>query len=427
MRRYNASAWSPTGRTIAAITLLLALFGIINIFSAISEDPSLSQLVSLEVNSGKQLVRLGVAIVLCSLLFVFTSRIRFFFDAAYPLYLFSLLLLIAALFIGREVAGAKSWLALGSVRVQPSEFMKLATALALARFFADNKKRGLQNLSVLIRGAAIVIVPMLLIILQGDTGSALVFSSFLIVFYREGMSKVVTLVIVSMGVLFYITVFFYQDYTVHIIVTLAVLNGLYYLFSKRTNLHLFAAIATASVMIFLVISTKFILTNVLKPHHKKRIEVLVNPSMDPLGMGWQVNQSKIAIGSGGVFGKGYFKGTQTNFQFIPDQSTDFIFCTVAEEFGFLGAIALVGFFALLFYYLLEMAESQNHHFSKVYGYCVFSILFFHFFVNIGMTMGLVPVIGIPLPLISYGGSSLMSTLLLIAIFLKLDTHREQFF
>ena len=426
MRRYQAGIWSSVSKNITIIVLLIILMGILNIFSAVSEDMSMSAFFSLEANSGKQLIRLGLVSILIFLLFIITNRARFFIDIAYPMYFLGIAVLLVVLFIGKEVAGAKAWINLAGIRLQPSEFMKLFTALAVARFLSDHEKTELENWSVLIRASFLVILPMVLIVAQGDTGSALVFSSFLIVFYRRNMPKLLMAWIFSMGILFCITIFFYKEHTPEILLVLVALGSLYLWVVKRTKVRIFYTIAAVSVAALFVLSTKFILTDILKPHQRKRIELLVDPSMDPLGMGWQVTQSKIAIGSGGLLGKGYFKGTQTNFQFIPDQSTDFIFCTVAEEFGFIGSMFLVLLFSLLFYFILQMAESQNHYFSKTYAYCVFSILFFHFFVNVGMTMGLVPVIGIPLPLVSYGGSSLISTLLLVGILLKLDFHNDQY-
>jgi rod shape determining protein RodA len=325
------------------------------------------------------------------------------------------------LFFGSEIAGSKSWFVMGPVRLQPSELAKFATALGIAKFFSSKTVR-LDRLKDLITSASMVIVPMALIVLQGDAGTALVFTSFILVFYREGLNPLFLIIGISAAIIFVMTLLFNHIY---ILLGIAILATIVILFGKKTPKRIMTIIGAAILVAGVVFSVDFVITDVLKPHQQNRIKALINPDADPLGYGWNVTQSKIAIGSGGKFGKGFLQGTQTKFDFVPEQSTDFIFCTIGEEHGWFGSFVLIGLFITLLLRIVFIAERQKASFARVYGYCVASIIFLHFGVNIGMTIGLFPVAGIPLPFFSYGGSSLWSFTILLFILIKLDAHRTQ--
>ncbi|HEY9487172.1 MAG TPA: rod shape-determining protein RodA, partial [Chryseosolibacter sp.] len=266
-------------------------------------------------------------------------------------------------------------------------------------------------------------IPMFLILLQKDTGTALVFTVFVLVFFREGMSPFIILIGLACAAIFVLTLLVDNQYYLYLgvgaLLILAILMG-------RKKFKRIALLTVGALSIVMLIgSVDYIVTDVLKPHQQNRIKALINPDADPLGFGWNVTQSKIAIGSGGFSGKGFLEGTQTKFDFVPEQSTDFIFCTIGEEHGWIGSLFTIALFMLLLLRIVFLAERQKNKFSRVYGYSVACILFFHFAVNIGMTIGLFPVIGIPLPFFSYGGSSLWGFTILLFIFLKLDAHRMQ--
>jgi rod shape determining protein RodA len=270
---------------------------------------------------------------------------------------------------------------------------------------------------------ALIGAPMLLILLQKDTGTALVFTVFLLVFFREGMSPFIILIGLACSVIFVLTLLVENKYNLHIAIGVLLLAAILMGRKKFKRIAMLTAGALAIIMV--IESVNYIVTNVLKPHQQNRVKALINPDADPLGFGWNVTQSKIAIGSGGFMGKGFLEGTQTKFDFVPEQSTDFIFCTIGEEHGWIGSLFTISLFMLLLLRIVFLAERQKNKFGRVYGYSVASILFFHFAVNIGMTIGLFPVIGIPLPFFSYGGSSLWGFTILLFIFLKLDAHRMQ--
>ena len=324
--------------------------------------------------------------------------------------------------IGKEVGGNKAWLGIGSFGVQPSEFAKFVVALAVAKYVSSVGFRmdNLRQQGILF---GLIGLPMALILLQKDTGTALVFTSFIFVFFREGMSPFLMIVGICAATLFILTLLVPNQLYLHgaILVILAMLIG----FGKK-KLKRIAILTVGAVMIMGVIeSVDYVVTDVLKPHQQNRVKALINPDADPLGFGWNVTQSKIAIGSGGFFGKGFLKGTQTKFDFVPEQSTDFIFCTIGEEHGWIGSLVVMTLFVALLLRIIYIAERQKNRFTRVYAYSITSIFFFHFAVNIGMTIGLFPVIGIPLPFFSYGGSSLWGFTILLFILLKLDAHRGQ--
>jgi rod shape determining protein RodA len=336
-----------------------------------------------------------------------------------PIYLITILLLIMVLLFGTTISGSKSWFQIGDFRLQPAEFAKFSTALALASLLG-RINISLDQFRTRVIAFAIIAVPALLILLQYDTGSAIVFGAFMLVLYREGLPGWPLLLAMICGVLFLITLYTSQT---------AVLLGLVGVFVvalfliKRNIQNIFTLLGTLAAAVLFVLSVEFVFHNVLEPHQRVRINVLIGLEEDIRGAGYNVHQSKIAIGSGGLFGKGFLQGTQTKFNFVPEQSTDFIFCTVGEEWGFVGSLVLIGIYLALFIRLIDLAERQRSVFSRVYGYAVLGILFFHFMVNIGMTIGLMPVIGIPLPFVSYGGSSLWAFTLMLFVFLKQDANR----
>ncbi len=347
---------------------------------------------------------------------------RFYEAFAYVAFGIILILLILVPIIGKEVGGNKAWIGVGSFGVQPSEFAKFITALAVAKMIGSVgfKMDNLRNQTILF---GLVGLPMVLILLQKDTGTALVFTSFVFVFFREGMSPFLMIIGICAAFIFILTLLVPNQLYLHggIIIGLALLIILGKKKLKRISILVIGAIIIMGV----IESVDYVITDVLKPHQQNRIKALINPDADPLGYGWNVTQSKIAIGSGGFFGKGFLKGTQTKFDFVPEQSTDFIFCTIGEEWGWVGSFVVVVLFMALLLRVIFIAERQKSRFARAYGYGVVSIFFFHFAINIGMTIGLFPVIGIPLPFFSYGGSALWGFTILLFVLLKLDAHRGQ--
>jgi rod shape determining protein RodA len=347
---------------------------------------------------------------------------KLFDSLAYPIWIFFVLMLILVLFVAREVNGARSWIEIGAFRFQPAEFTKFATALAVAKFASRSsfKMGKVKDLAIL---ALLVGVPAILIIVQGDMGTALVFSVFIIVLFREGLSAWPLVMGLLMAIIFLLALLV-PDH-LYLWIGTGVLAALLIVFNRKSLKRIAVIIIMAIIVSGMFEGVDYAFNSFLKPHQQNRILVLLNPNIDPLGVGWNVTQSKIAIGSGGVAGKGYLQGTQTTFDFVPEQSTDFIFCTIGEEHGWIGSFVLILLFMTLFLRIIYLAERQKWAFVRIYGYAVASILFFHFAVNIGMTIGLFPVIGIPLPFFSYGGSSLLSFTLLLFIFLTLDANRMQ--
>ncbi len=401
------------------IVVALALAGWLNIYAVVYDSQLDQNIFDLSLNSGKQLLWFGFSIMVVSLIMILD--IRFFDSFSYAIYGLVVLLLISVLVFGTVVSGSKSWFELGFVRFQPAEFAKFATALAVAKFLSKPQIK-LDNFKVWGILGFIVSIPATLIILQGDTGSALVFGAFILVFYREGLSPLLVLTGIIAVALFVLTLLFGQLY---LIVGISAVALILIIIGKRTKKRISAILAIAGLTLGVVMSVGYVVNNVLQPHQQNRVKAFINPEADPLGYGYNVTQSKIAIGSGGLFGKGFLEGTQTKFDFVPEQSTDFIFCTIGEEHGWLGSLILISLFVILLLRIIFIAERQKSNFSRVYGYCVAGILFFHFTVNIGMTIGLFPVIGIPLPFFSYGGSSLLAFSILIFILLKMDAHRMQ--
>jgi rod shape determining protein RodA len=334
-----------------------------------------------------------------------------------------LLILVSVLVFGTEISGSKSWFQVGSVAIQPAEFGKFAACLALARYLSSYSTDFDKLRSKIISGA-IILAPAVLVLLQNDTGSAVVYPALILVLYREGLSGNLLLLGAYVLVLFFLTVLLNQFI---VIAGLAAIAIFLYFAYKKVRKKLLILVTMLILSAGFVLTVDYVFDNALESHQKTRINVLLGKDTDLKGAGYNVNQSKIAIGSGGLLGKGFLQGTQTKFNFVPEQSTDFIFCTIGEEWGFVGSAVVVVLYVLLLYRLIKMAERQRSDFSRIYGYGVASILFFHFTINIGMTLGLVPVIGIPLPFISYGGSSLWAFTILLFIFVKLDAKRFSLF
>lgn len=402
------------------IYIVMVLLGWFNIFAAVYDETANQSIFDFSLNSGRQLMFIAAsAIIILAILIV---DMRFYEAAGWLIYGAVIFLLILVPIIGKEVGGNKAWLGIGSFGVQPSEFAKFATALVVAKIIGSVGFRmdRPRNQMILF---GIILVPMALILLQKDFGTALVFTAFLLVFFREGMSPFLLIIGIAMAVIAILTLIVDNQWYLH--GGIVVLALIIVFFGKRTVKRILTIGVGALIIIGTIESFDYVINNVLPVRHKKRLEALVDPNFDPMGINWNVTQSKIAIGSGGFSGKGFLKGTQTKFDFVPEQSTDFIFCTIGEEHGWLGSLVVVGLFVTLLLRIVFLAERQKNRFARVYGYGVASIFFFHFAVNIGMTIGLFPVIGIPLPFFSYGGSALWSFTILLFILLKLDAHRSQ--
>ncbi len=405
------------------LTILLyfgiVILGWLNIYASVYDSEANQNIFDFSTGSGRQLVWFGFGFLLIIIIMAFDFK--FFESFAYIFYGLIILTLILTLVTGREVAGSKSWIYFGSLGIQPSEFAKVATALVVAKILKESSVK-ITNARTLFTLAILIGTPIILIILQGDMGTALIFLSFLIVLYREGIPSLIPLLGLLVAAIFILTLVFAQLY---LIIGVLLISLIIVFLGKRT-LKRIALIAIGAISILVSIkSVDFFFNEVLKPHQQNRIRAVINPEADPLGYGWNVTQSKIAIGSGGLWGKGFLNGTQTKFDFVPKQSTDFIFSTIGEEHGWVGSLILIVLFITLFLRVITIAERQKWRFARVYGYGVAAILFTHFGINIGMTIGLFPVIGVPLPFFSYGGSALWSFTILLFILIKLDAHRMQ--
>jgi len=451
----------------------MIVMGWFNIYAAVYNDEH-GEIFNFTQRYGKQFIWIIATLVLAVFIMIIDSRFYLFF--AWFIYAITMLLLILVLVLGKDINGARSWFEFGPISLQPSEFAKFGTALALASFL-NNRSNDLTKLKVIAPAVGIILFPALLTALQPDLGSTIVFFSFFLVLFREGMSPFIFVSGLLMVLLFFLTVLFNNVYLEIVLIAIAFLmvwlstrkwkllltgmvtmlfiGGILYTlnyfviksFGNETILVmtlLFSGVAYAyyfytkkAITLFVIYlflmgsilyinSVDFAFNHVLKPHQKERIEIMLGFKTDTHGTGYNVNQSIISVGSGGFKGKGYLQGTQTKFKFVPAQSTDFIFCTVGEEWGFLGSLVVIGLYVFLLIRLIILAERQRSNFSRIYGYGVASILFMHFFINIGMAIGLVPVIGIPLPFFSYGGSSLWGFTLLLFIFLRLDAGKTEY-
>ncbi len=402
--------------TTIGIYLALCVIGWFNIHAAVF-DPENPSIFDLGTNYGKQLMFICSALVLGAVILLLDSK---FFTSLAPLfYGITVLLLVAVLVVGRNVGGNQAWIPIGSFRLQPSEFAKFSTCLLLARYLSASGSK-IQDFKTQIMTIFILVIPMALIMLQPDTGSTLTFTSLIFVLYREGLSGYF-LVIGALAIALFVLSLLISK--VILIIGILAIAGLFIYNNKKSRKRISMMIIGAIGSILFIFCVDFAYSRILQPHQRNRIDVILGKIDDPRGQGYNLNQSKIAIGSGGLLGKGYLQGTQTKYDFVPEQSTDFIFCTVGEEWGFAGSFVVIALYLFLLLRIINIAERQRSSFTRIYGYGVASILFFHFFINIGMTIGLVPVIGIPLPFISYGGSSLWSFTILLFILLKLDSNR----
>ncbi len=453
--------------------LLLTIAGWFNIYAAVYNE-EYKHILDISQRYGKQFIWILATLIIAIFILLIDNRFYLFF--AWFVYALVMLLLLLVLVLGTEINGARSWFEIGAFSLQPSEFAKFGTALALASFLHAGRQ-DLTRIKVIVPATAIFLLPAILIALQPDMGSTVVYFAFFLVLFREGMSPYIFVSGLLMIVLFFLTLLFNEVYLSLGIIILAfamvwfltkkwkyfvagliifgillsfvygfnhfiikklsdelvilislLLSGVFYafiLYNKKATSILIIYFFLLGSIIF-VNSVDYAFNNLLEPHQKERVGIMLGFESDLKGTGYNVNQSLISIGSGGFAGKGYLQGTQTKFKFVPAQSTDFIFCTVGEEWGFVGSTFVIGLYLFLLLRLIFLAERQRSVFSRVYGYGVASILFVHFFINIGMAIGLVPVIGIPLPFFSYGGSSLWGFTILLFIFLRLDASRAEY-
>ena len=481
MKQQNSVLRSIDWITILIYIALLA-FGWVSVCGA-SYSYGDADLFSLETRSGMQIVWIVTSIMLGTCLLLIDDRLYETF--AFAIYVVMLLLLFATIFNPHEIKGSRSWIVMGPLRIQPAEFAKFATALAVAKLMSGYKF-SIEKWKDLAKAIAMIITPMILIVMQKETGSALVYASLFLMLYREGMTGSFLFTGIAMVVYFVVGIRFEQPllwetpthvgpfvvlFLIQVLTSALVLvyckakKEAKYIFLTSVGITLLALLFSQFVIPFNVIwvqllllvvticylvwllyynhmreyffillftigsavfffSASYVLNNIMEPHQRVRINVLLGLEEDLAGAGYNVHQSEIAIGSGGLRGKGFLNGTQTKLKFVPEQDTDFIFCTVGEEEGFLGSASVLLLFLCLILRLIYVSERQTHTFGRVYGYCVVSIFLFHLFINVGMVLGLTPVIGIPLPFFSYGGSSLWGFTLLLFIFLRIDASRK---
>ncbi len=396
--------------------LALVIIGVSTIYAA-AYNENHPNIFDMSQHYGKQALFLGVSVFMGLIIMLIDAK--FFNTFAYVIYGLSILTLFYVLVAGSTIAGSKSWIQIGGFSFQPSEFAKFGTALAVAHYLGGINT-DFSKLKTQMIAYAMVLFPMMLVLMQGDTGSSLVFLVFILVFYREGMSGNILLIGLAAVVLFLLTLYFSKWY---VMIGLAVLFIILMFFIERSKKNIWKMIAVFAVSAMFVFSVDFFFYEVLKQHQRNRINIILGIEKDTRGVGYNLHQSKIAIGSGGFSGKGYMQGTMTKYNFVPEQHTDFIFCTIGEEFGFIGSFLLLSLYLAFLIRLILLAERQRSPFSRIYGYAIASIIFFHLMVNIGMTIGLMPVIGIPLPFLSYGGSSLLMFSLMFFVFLKQDANK----
>ncbi len=399
--------------------LFLVLVGWISIYAAVY-DSEHSNIFDFSCRYGKQMIWIATSLVIA--LFVMIIDPKFFSQTSYLTYVICIGMLVLVLGVATATKGAKSWLGIGEFGIQPSEFAKLATALALAKFLSainiDMKEWGTKLTAI-----GIITLPMLLVLLQNDTGSALVFLSFIFVLFREGLSSIV-LIFGATAIVLFILALVVNPYILIGILLVLTLFSYFIVHSHNRKVKFIYFLGIFAFCSIVVAGVQFGYNEILEEHQKVRIGVLLGQIEDPKGVGYNVDQSKIAIGSGGFIGKGFLQGTQTKFNFVPEQDTDFIFCTIGEEWGFIGSTLIMFVFIWLCVKIIKMAERQRSNFARIYGYGIASVIFFHVMVNIGMTIGLLPVIGIPLPFLSYGGSSLWAFTLMLFIFIRQDASRS---
>lgn len=400
------------------VYLLLVFFGMTNIYSSTYSEAT-PEIFSLSRSIGKQLlffcISLGVAF------FILFSPSKNFERFSSVIYLVTIIFLIGLFLFGNTISGARSWYVFGGISLQPAEFAKMAVALAVAKLLSESQIN-LKKFNSLVQVSFVILLPMLLILLQPDAGSALIFVAFIFVLFREGLSYLYLLLFFCLIFFFVLTLIAPIPFVYISILTIII--GLYF-FSKKFNVKtsIYPYLISILLSCGYVYSVDYIFNNLFEQHHRDRFNLVMGKEIDNQGIGYNLNQSKIAIGAGGWDGKGFLQGTQTKGGFVPEQRTDYIFSTIGEEWGFLGSAGVVFLFSILILRILIRAESQKNTFARVYAYSIASILFLHFFINIGMSIGLVPTIGIPLPLISYGGSSLLAFTCMLFIYFNLDANR----
>jgi rod shape determining protein RodA len=414
--RQQKSIFENVDWVLVGLYLVFVLMGWLNIYAAVFNEEH-SSIFDMTQNYGRQLLWIGTSLVLALAILVIDGK--FFAAFSYPIYFLVLGILLIVLVVARDVQGARSWIEIGNFKLQPSEFAKFATNMALAKYLSTLNIR-MEDLKTKLTAAVIILIPTALILLQNDTGSAMVFAAFIFVLYREGLSQNFLIFGFFAGVLFVLALMVSNYILLGIIVSL---GALAYILMRKTRKNLMVILIITAIASGVVFSVDYAYNKILQAHQRERIEILLGKKSDPKGAGYNVNQSLIAIGSGGLTGKGFLQGTQTKYDFVPEQSTDFIFCTVGEEWGFIGTTTVLILFLALLYRIVFVAERQRSQYSRIYAYGVASIIFFHLMINVGMAIGLAPVIGIPLPFFSYGGSSLWSFTVLLFILIKLDSHR----
>jgi len=399
------------------IWALLSTIGLVAIYSATQGPVSEFLPTYIQNNFSKQLIWISFSLLLLmGVQFIYP---RTFMEGSYLFYGIGIVLMVITIFFGTEVNGAKSWLSIGPVRLQVSEFMKIATILAVANYLTGQRNISAEKLKSALFAVLLILIPVLLLILQNDMGTAIVFVGLIpIMLFWSGLPYGISLFMISPAIIGYLSVINW----VWGAISVAVITIIIFFIQKRNWL----SFASLLVGIVLVIGVHIALNDVLQPHQRARIEAFTNPAFDPQGAGWNVIQAKTAIGSGGVFGKGFLQGTQTQLRFLPEQWTDFIFCVIGEEFGFIGAGLTVVLFLFLFLRLLNVAGKHKNAFAQLAIVGITAVYFIHFLINIGSAIAILPVIGLPLPFVSYGGSAFLSNTLMLAICINLNLYKRQF-
>lgn len=394
----------------------LVSFGLLNIYSATYEQ-STSLLWDLSTVVGKQFwIFVG-----CLLIFPLILNIKsnFFEHLSFIFYIFSILSLLGLFVFGQKISGATSWYTIGGFSLQPAEFVKITTSLIVADFLSGIQT-DIRRTKYLFKVSLLILIPVILIVFQPDPGSALVFFGLFFVFIREGLDMRWLFIVLGLVIIFIATLLL-KPLIVSLVAWFIIL--IVFRLIKKSNTKLNPFLITLGAVVFFTFSVDFIFNSIFEQRHRDRFNIILGLETDTKGIGYNINQSKIAIGSGGFLGKGYLNGTQTKGNFVPEQHTDYIFSTIGEEWGFLGSFSLISLYTLLIFRIVYRAEKQNSTFRRIYSYAFASMLFIHFFINIGMTLGLVPTVGIPLPYISYGGSNLMALSLMLFIYLNFDSQR----
>ena len=401
------------------IVFLLMAIGWVNIYSSEYTDDQ-KKIIDFSLSNGKQIINISIALIFAVIILLLNARL--FDTIAYLLYAVAIALLLYTLVSGKVVHAAKGWIQIGGFQLQAVEIAKLGAAIALAKLLSTHGT-DIRRLKDRLIAFGIILLPMVIVLLQNDTGSAIVFFAFVLVLYREGLSPLYLIIPVLIAI---VSLSELMVGTVPVLEVIGGLGILGFLFLRRSKrlLTFVAIFVLSAAALTMVVSFGF--NHVFKDYQRERINILLGKTTDEQGAGYNVHQSLIAIGSGGLTGKGFLKGTQTKYRFVPKQSTDFIFCTVGEEYGFLGSTAVVLLYVILLYRIIVISERQKFTFNRVYGYGVGAVLFFHFAINIGMALGLFPVVGIPLPFVSYGGSSMLSFTAMMFILLKLDAANSEY-